>query len=499
MNSFVDLGRRAAIVCLGVAALGALAGAQTPEEFARRRIESGRAFLRAQNYAEALKDFEAVLQSYPTSGVADDALLEIATYQLEIAHDPGAADLRAKELLKSYPASDSAAMALVLEGRVALARARTPEAVSTALASFDRVPRLFPGSDAVPASMYYAGESLRIGNQREQAIERFSQLTRQFPNSPWTANALLGSAVSLTRSGQATRAMEQLQRVRTQFPRSPESAIALDWNTVLYRLYVRAPSQPAFLFSGRTIAGPGGKLKDAIDVAILPDSNVLVASKTSVAAYGTKGNVVSSVGAIEPLTLQFDRRGGMMTVHETGIRLDAKTPLVVLPPVFDGHARELKVSDGLAMASGEYLIADRNQKNILKFGADGRYLGEFARQDVRRMAIDELDDVVALDGGTKTVTLYNRDGKMLKQIAERGTNYQLRDPSDVAFDGLGHVYVLDRSAVLVFSSDGGKLLTTFAVPEKAAGAIGDGSALALDTAGRLYVLDGKSDSVKVYR
>ena len=52
MNCFVDLRRRAAVVCFGVAALGALAGAQTPEEFARRRIESGRAFLRAQNYAE---------------------------------------------------------------------------------------------------------------------------------------------------------------------------------------------------------------------------------------------------------------------------------------------------------------------------------------------------------------------------------------------------------------------------------------------------------------
>jgi hypothetical protein len=37
------------------------------------------------------------------------------------------------------------------------------------------------------------------------------------------------------------------------------------------------------------------------------------------------------------------------------------------------------------------------------------------------------------------------------------------------------------------------------VPEKAVGAIGEGSALALDSAGRLYVLDGKSDTVKVYR
>ena len=500
MNSFVDVKRRAFAVCLGAVMCAAWPAAQSPDEFARRRIDSGRAFLRAHNYAEALKDFETVLQSYPTTAVADDALLEIANYQLEVAHNPDAADARTKELLKSYPASDSAAMALVLEGRIALSRARTAEAVTTALASFDRVPRLYPGSAAVPASMYYAGESLRIGNQREQSIERFAQLTREFPNSSWTASALVGSATSLARSGQALRAMEQLQRVRSQFPRSPEAAVALDWNTVLYRLYVRAPSQPAFLFSGRTIAGQGGKLRDAIDVAILPDSNVAVASKTGIAAYGAKDTVVSNIGATEPLTLQLNSRGGMITVHETGIRLDAKTPLTLLPPSVEGRPRELRISDGLELSSGGYLIADREQKSILRFSDDGKYLGEFAKQqDVRRMAVSDLDDVVVLDRSTKAVSLFNRDGKVLKQIPERGTGYQFRDPKDVAFDALGHVYVLDKTSVLVFAPDGARLLTTFTVPEKAVGAIGDGSALALDSAGRLYVLDGKSDTVKVYR
>jgi tetratricopeptide (TPR) repeat protein len=104
--------------------------AQTPEELARRRLESGRAFLTARNYVEALKDFEAVLQSYPTTAAADDALLEIATYQLQVARDLDAADTRIKQLLKVYPTSSSAAMALVLEGRVALARGRTPEIVN---------------------------------------------------------------------------------------------------------------------------------------------------------------------------------------------------------------------------------------------------------------------------------------------------------------------------------------------------------------------------------
>jgi outer membrane protein assembly factor BamD (BamD/ComL family) len=100
--------------------------AQSNEELARRTLESGRTFLQSRNYGEAVKDFEAVLQRYPTSSVADDALLELATYQLDVQRDLAASLARVKELQSKYSTSDSAAMALVLEGRISLASGRTP-------------------------------------------------------------------------------------------------------------------------------------------------------------------------------------------------------------------------------------------------------------------------------------------------------------------------------------------------------------------------------------
>jgi outer membrane protein assembly factor BamD (BamD/ComL family) len=501
MTTFADWRRRLLAVGLVTSSLLAVAvDAQSPEEFARRRLESGRAFLKAQNYGEALKDFDAVLQSYPTSSVADDALLEIAAYHLEIARDFVVADVRVKELIKTYPGADSAAMALVLEGRIALARGRDQEAVNTALASFDRVPRLFPGSEAVPASMYYGGEAARLGGNRAQAIQRFSQLATQFPNSPWTANALVSSAMSLTNAGQPVRAMEQLQRVRTQFPRSSEAQMAFDLNTVLYRLYLRAPAQPAFLFSGRTITGSAGKLRDVVDIAIDAESNVLVASNTGVVAYGAKGAQAGSIAAPEPQSVAFDRFGRVITVHETGLRFEGRAPVPLVPPLEDNRPRQLKLSDALVTASGDYLVADRDLKTILKFLPDGKYAGEYAKTiDVRRMVINDRDEVAALDGDSKSVSVFSREGKLLKQIPERGTGYQLRNPCDVAFDRFGHLYILDRAAVLVFSPDATKLLTTFTTKEKTPGAFGEGNALALDSAGRLYVFDGRTDSVKVYR
>jgi outer membrane protein assembly factor BamD (BamD/ComL family) len=498
MTTFADRFRFVAAV---VVLAAVTTSAQTPEELARRRLESGRAFLTARNYVEALKDFEAVLQSYPTTAAADDALLEIATYQLQVARDLDAADTRIKQLLKVYPTSSSAAMALVLEGRVALARGRTPEIVSAAMASFDRVPRFYPGNEAIPAAMYYGGEAARLGGQPREAIQRFSALIKQFPNSPWTAKALLGSSVSLARSGQTARAMEQLQRVRNSFPATPESAVALDLNSVLHRLYVRAPaSQPAFLFSGRSIPAAPGKLRDVTDIAVDRDDNVIVASNNSVVVYGAKDAPLRTLQAAEPSAVSFDRLGTVMTVHQTGLRLDGKTPVPLTMAMVNGKARELKAMDAVVTSSGEYLVADQEQKVILRFLADGNATKDFAARIVaRRLAINDLDEVVALDKERKSVSLFSRDGALIKQIPERGTGYQLREPADVAFDQVGHIYVLDRTAVLVFSADASKLLATFTTKEKTPGAIGQAEELALDRAGRLYVFDSRSDTVKVYR
>jgi sugar lactone lactonase YvrE len=209
---------------------------------------------------------------------------------------------------------------------------------------------------------------------------------------------------------------------------------------------------------------------------------------------------VANIAAPEARSLSFDRLGKLMTIHEAGIRLEGKTPVTLLPPMADGKLRQLKLEDAVVTASGDYLVADHELKSIMRFSAQGKYLGDFARPaSVRRLAINDLDDVVALDTDSKSVTLFNRDGKIVKQIPEKGPNYQLRNPGDVAFDRFGHIYVLDRTAVLVFSPDAMKLLTTFTIPEKAPGAFGNGESMALDAAGRLYVFDGRSDSVKIYR
>ena len=132
------------IVWALVAALGVTVGAQqNNEEFAHLQYESGMNFLQNRRYVEAMKDLQLVVDSFSASSIADDALLQIARYQLENARDLDAAQAATDKLLKDYPDTDSAPMAHVLSGRIAFAKARTAAALDAALASYERVPRLF--------------------------------------------------------------------------------------------------------------------------------------------------------------------------------------------------------------------------------------------------------------------------------------------------------------------------------------------------------------------
>src|SRR5262245_33878042 len=136
---------RALLLLAAVAVLTAappIHARQATEESARRLYESGMAFLQQRKFAEALKDFDGVVTSFPTSAVAPDALLQVSTYQLEIARDPANARTIADSLIKKYPQSEAAPMAYVLSGRSMLAAGRTPDELDTALATFERVPRL---------------------------------------------------------------------------------------------------------------------------------------------------------------------------------------------------------------------------------------------------------------------------------------------------------------------------------------------------------------------
>ncbi len=495
----------AAIGLAFLAAQGASLAAQMQsiEEQARMRLNAGMSFLENRKFQEAIKDFRAVVEQYPTSSVADVALLQIANYELDIAGNPNGAQENADLLLKKYPQSASAPMAYVLLGRVAMAKGRTAEDADAAIASFARVGMLFPRSDAVPAAGYYSGEAQRLLDRNDDAMASYREVAGKYPRSIWSARAQIGMALSLVKVGQPARAIEELQRVRIRFSNTPEAARALALNTILYRIYVLpGTGLPAYSYANKTLGGgPTGKIKNVVALASGRDDAPIVACENAVLYFDRAGKFARSVPVDPVYGVSVAPDGRSVISGKGSLRFDQDPPILLSTPKPDKTPKALdEVRAAVVQTSGDVLVADANSQSVLRFGSSGGFVGPFAAIDASRLAINALDELAALDRDTKAVVVTDRDGKPLRKIPNKGTGYEFKNPVDIGFDPFGHLYVLDRESesVLVFKPDGAYTLT-FNVPEKNPGAFRRGRALMLDSAGRLFVYDERTETVLIFQ
>jgi TolA-binding protein len=491
------------LACLA-ASLVLYAGAQQPannEEFARRQYDSGMSFLQNHRYAEALKDLQAVVDSFGTSTVAPGALLQIAQYQLEVARDVAATQTAIDRLLKDYANSDSAPMAHVLSGRLAMMKGHTPADVDAALASFERVPRLFPGTEGVAAAGYYAGEALRTVHRIDEALDRYRRVRMEYPRSEWAARASLGEGYCLVQQDKATRALPEIQWVRQQFPNSPVAASALAMNTIIYRLYVRPPAQPPYTFSGKSIGNERADYKDVLGIQWDRDGRLLLGHKTGVAIFDDKGAAAGTVAGQDVSAFFVDEKNRIVIARNSQLVADKGETVNLIVPTQNGIPRALEeLPSVIATSKGERLVSDPKGHTVLRLGADGKYQSVFSSTYFNRLFVTPLDEIAMLDKNTKSITITDRDGKVQSKLPAKGQGYELDDPVDVAFDALGHMYVLDRgkNSVVVFGAKN-KFVANVTMPEKSTGAFTRAAALGVDPSGRLFIFDERAKRIQVYQ
>jgi TolA-binding protein len=504
---------------LAMATAGLAQSQTSDEDVARRQLESGRAFARQGNYAEALKDFRAVADNHASSSVADDALLEIARYYLDVAGDTKEAAAAVDGILKKYATSNSAPEAYVMAGRLALARGRLAADLDAALANFDRVPRLFPNSDAVPRALSLAGDTLWYAGRFGDALANLGRVEVEYPASAAAASAYLGEGKALVSLGDPISAMEELQLVRNLWPNTPAAAIALARTTLLHRLYVRARGGPAFALAPDTL-GPA-KLEGVLSVTATSRNAVYWANDSGI-GIATPANAEKPPAAAKPRGLTVDTNGNLVGIDGGVLRLPGGTTVGLLVPRPNGSQETLTRIEAVAqLSNGDWLVMDGSEKAIQRFTRAGAYVGPFASGRVSRLAVDPFDEVAGLDRDQKGVLLFDATGKSLGRIPAKGTGYDLQNPMDLTYDAFGHLYVLDRIAIAVFSpypaapdavapaatppaaaasrAAAYRLVTLFAEPEKSSSGFHKATAFAVDQSGAVYLFDDRAQRMMVYR
>jgi TolA-binding protein len=506
-------------------ALTAIGLAQAPasgsdEELARRQLESGRTFARQGKFNEALRDFKVVSETYPTSSVADDALSEIAHYFLDKVGDFKEAEAAVTQILKKYPNSNSAPDAHNMEGRLALARSHQAVDLDAALANFDRVPRLFPGTDAVPRALVLAGEALWYARRYDEAIAELARVEAEYPTDPAAAGAYLAAGRVRVPLGDPIAAMEELQQVRDRFPASDEAPLALAHTTLLHRLYVRAKAGAAYAPAAETV-GPQ-KLENVVGLAMTSKNVIYFATEQMVSA-ATPGGTEKPPAATKVRGLTTDNTGAIVVIDTGAMQMPNGKPMVL--PVTKSNGQQdvmLKVNTAVQMSNGNWLVMDDAEKAIFRFSNAGVFISVFAPLKVSKLAVNDVDEVAAIDRDQKVIALFDAAGKSIGRIPLKAANYDIQDAEDLTYDDFGHLYVLDRSGIAVFSpyatgpapapaaaapKPAGKnvvdnpyhLLTFFTEGEKAPGAFRKATAFVMDHSGGIYLYDENAKRIMVYR
>ena len=418
-----------------------LAGAQDPatEEFARRQYESGLAFLAEKKYAEALKDFQAVVDSYPQSRVADAALLRIAEYQLDVAGDIAAAQTAVDRCRRSTANSESGPMGLVLAGRII--RDEEPRAGRRRLGARQLRARSAP----VPGIRRGAG----VDVLRRRGAAAHAPRRRSGPPLPPGVHRLPAVGVGparaarrgalpgadrqgAARDGTAPARAPAIPGVRRR-PRRPSPGTRFSTASTCARPRSRRTSSRP---SG-SIAGAAGKLKDIQALGVGPGGTVYAAHSDGVLAVRPGRQVVAGpdregrarhglrpVGQSDRSWAARNRRAGRRAASRSRV------------PKPDGSPRTLGRHHGRRAHLDRRPAGGRHEREEHRALLER---GQVRRRRSRRCSRSGWRSTSPTASWRSTrsgagLTVIEHDGRLRAKIPARGQGYEFDRPVDLAVD-----------------------------------------------------------------
>ena len=153
----------------------------------------------------------------------------------------------------------------------------------------------------------------------EHAMDTFYQAVVEHPGSDWAAGSQLAIGRATVQLGKPFEALADFQRVRNRFPDSPESESALNWLTLIYRLYGVPELGGTVRFSRDASFKPtlSDKFKDVKSVRLSTNGvHLLERGRKRVLTFDRTGKLAGSQKTVDPHDLIVDPRQGVVVSNE---------------------------------------------------------------------------------------------------------------------------------------------------------------------------------------
>jgi len=484
----------AALLALSASAMVAAQPQSRPDDQARRLLEDGRTDLANGRAKQGLDALQTIVTGFPSSAWADDALLEIGRHAEEVEMNPGKAREVYDQIAKRYPQSDSAPGAYLQIGRIAFNTAATQAALDDALANFQRVIRLYPGSAFVPHALVASAAVFRRAGRYDSAVDSARRAVLDYPTSDLAPEAQYELAQSLAMSGDVQPAIEEFQRVRSFYPTSEAAVRALNANTALYRLY--ANERPIFLKDPAFSLAAGDVLKDVRSIAVTPAGVTWIASNKTKSAisFDPSFKLGASLTAEDPQTLAVTPQGDVIFASRLAVKTGAKGAVSFSTPsdkpgVMDAVDR---IGAATVLVSGDILISDLKRKRILRF-RDNVFVsvfGDRSEREVIKLVTTPRGEALMLRKDDKSIEIVDESGRLVSKIGPRGPGFEWKKPVDVTIDAFSNIYVADEDQGIFLLSPKGALMSTFGASD-----VRKSRAIAIDLSGAALVYDDRTETI----
>ena len=477
------------------------ASAQTrPSDIARQHLESGLQFYNQERYDQALNDFQIIVTSMPDTDYADDAILHIGQYYLEVEQDFDKARENFDSLLQRYPTGDKAPGAYYYLGLVSLRSDRSGKNLDDAMANFQRVIRLYAQSEFVPAALTATGLALERLGQWQEAVDAYSQVVSEHANSSSAPSAQVAIGRSTVRLGDPFQGMIELQRARNQYPGTEAAAEALDLLTFVFRFYANPRFGHPISFQEDAAFRPQvQKFKDVLAVRLSSTGiHVLERGNKRVANFDATGKLTSTQPAADPRALSIDPQGALVLANEKGVVIGGRLTVLRVPDEKGPKPLE-KIRAATRDRFGELYVYDDSERKVLRFDSSGSLKGPFPNSTPREVLLLEVDsfgNIMILNKKDRSLDVFTPDGVRTARLQKRGSKWDLKKPVDVAVGPAGYIYLLDEDTGQVVVFDPSYQFVALLSPNNlGGGALGKPTTLDVDGAGALYVYDDKSKTV----
>ncbi len=396
----------------------------------QRLYESGLAFEANQNYEQAMREFNLLLEQYPKSAFADDALLEIGRYHFNQG-DAERAKAFLDRIISEYGKSDSSDNAYLLIGRIQLKAGDIDDAYNT----FFHLKGAFPESDVLDRDYFYLSIISSRRGQFKKALYFLSQIYTRFSESPVFPDSLYQAAYCYYRIGEPQEALKMIAALNEE-GKGEQAVKAEDYTRSLLRFllkrhYKRAKQyfqmdNPSLLATGEANTLYVQAKKGRFIQMISPGQN---------RRRNTPGNVRA---------MYYQNDVGLW--FSTGDQLISPSGSVRL--IAEGSALQ-DITSFFLTSSGEIWAFDKKTGLSYVFSKERKLIRKMALGDVDFFKIRRDGRIFVVKNSRNVMEIRTLDGHAIKQF----NNF--KKIVDIAFDPLDNIYLLTNKgrSLSILTSD----------------------------------------------